>query len=161
MLENITIQSIDQLVVNGQALAILTKESGNVSIPQEVGDWHLRIVNGQDGEERSIVAVPSNSRTRSLYNAGRRVWLHELGYSEELANTYFHASAQIAHRWEEGVAKFVLAHQDMTDVVWYAIRDSVNPRKEAGLQGIETTLSQPRLNAALQILMNGWEHIRK
>lgn len=161
MFEDITIQAIDQAVIQGNALATLDRSTGAISVPPEVGDWHLRVINGQDGAERSIVAVPSNTRTRNIYNTGRRVWLSNLGFDEALANTYFQASAQVAYRWEEGVAKFVLANQDMSDEVWYAIRDASNTRKEAGLQGIATTLSQPRLNAALQILMNMWEHVRK
>lgn len=161
MFEDITIQAIDQVVVQGNALAVLDRSSGAISVPAEVGDWHLRVVNGQDAAERSVVAVPSNTRTRNIYNTGRRMWLRNLGYDETLANTYFQSSAQVAYRWEEGVAVFVLANQGMNDKVWYAIRDASNPRKEAIQQGVQTTLSTPRLNAAMQILMNMWENVRK
>jgi hypothetical protein len=154
MFDNLNTQKIDATVAAGEVIAVLKKEDLASNIPGQIGDWTIRVVTSSNTELRTVVAVPSNGRTRTLYNAGRILWLRNMGFSEERANRYFHASAQVAHRWEDDVARFVLDNWDMSDDTYDAIRAATSPRQRAEELGVTVTLTRPRLNAAMQILAN-------
>lgn len=125
-------------------------------VPKFVQDWSIHVIHfGQTHGE--IVAVPTNSRTRELYNLGRKTWLENLGYNEEQAQRYIRVSQPYKHRWDKSIAKFVIDNMEMTDDTWYDITRAKQPGVRAQDLGIVVKMSESRLNSAMQILMNMWE----
>jgi len=152
-----TQEQIDQAVLNGGVLGTLQNDDEFGQIPRRIGDWNLHTAPGQDGAISCIVAIPTNGRTRIIYNAGRKTWLKSLGYTDHMAERYIKASAQVQFRWEDSVARFVVQNEQMTTDTWYAIRNAPNIMLEAKKLKISHTLSRPRFIAAMSILMNLWE----
>lgn len=147
---------IDTIVAKGAPLGKIGLQE---AFPQFVGDWNLRLVTSRGvSAEGTLVAVPTNSRTRCIYNEGRRAWLRSLGFNDHQVEDYMKASGQIMYRWEDLVAKFVLAYENMSVEMWEDIFHDKYPRRRAEELGLACQgMTQPRLLAAMQILTNIWE----
>lgn len=153
---NLSVDSIDECVKAGKVLCRV--EPGEVdTIPARVGDWTLRIIATPAEATQTLVAVPTNSRTRNIYTAGRRAWLKDLGFTDAQIDDYMRASQTVMYRWEDTVAQFVNKYEQMPTDHWNDIYRSRNPRERATELGYTHSMSRNRLMAALQILMNIWE----
>ncbi len=150
-------KDIDNLVGQGLRIGILYHKENKNAIPPKLGDWDIRFVASptDDPRDSGIVAVPTNARTREIYNAGRKVWLHALGYDDAMAWLYIRSSQSHMHRWEDVVAEFVKANYDMDLKVWYDILDadySMTVAEEKGLT-VPEGMKRARFVAAMGIVM--------
>ena len=155
MIQHYSIDEIDDRVARGMNIGEFT---GNKApqVPTFVRDWNIHVIFiGQTRGE--VVAVPTNSRTREIYNKGRLAWLMLQGFTEEQAKTYLSVSSPYKHRWEQPVAKFVLDNLDMEEDVWYDITKAKQPSVRARELDIQFDMSETRLKCAMQLLMNMWE----
>jgi hypothetical protein len=152
-----TPEEIDARVSRGEIIGQIVANENLADLPNMLGDWNLRMAAGQGNVQSIVVAVPTNGRTRQIYQAGRMKWLADLGFSEKLSGHYVRGSAQVMYRWEEPVAAFVKKHLQMPEDQWYSIARDPNPLLKAKQAGIDAGLTRPRLMSALNILMNIWE----
>lgn len=155
MIQQYSVNEIDDRVARGLNIGEFI---GNKApeVPTFVRDWNIHVIYiGQTRGE--IVAVPTNSRTREIYNRGRLVWLVGLGFEEEKAKIYLNVSSPYKHRWETPVAKFVLDNLGMEEDIWYDITRAKQPGVRARELGLDFDMSETRLKCAMQLLMNMWE----
>jgi len=152
-----TQEDLDQAIGNGGVIGMLDTLEADGDIPRAIGDWSIRLAPSDQRNKTVIVAVPTNSRTREIYHQGRHKWLLSLGYNDQLAGQYIKASAGVMYRWEEVVARFVLANIKMDTETWYDIKEADNPLEKAQSFNIEVAIARSRLQAAMGILMNIWE----
>lgn len=147
---------VDMVVAAGMIIGEL-RQNENTNIPNQIGDWDIRLAQGKADVKSVVVAVPTNKRTRDIYNAGRLKWLEQLGFDHERAKLYRRASSQVMYKWEEDVAKFVCEHYAMDTDEWYDITRASQPQSRAIELGYEHTLTRPRLSSAMNILMCMWD----
>lgn len=146
---------IDEQVSKGLYIGYFGRDSFLSNIPRMIGDWNIRTIE----ERRSpgtgyIVAIPSNTRTRLIYNRGRITWLTALGYSQQLAEIYIKASATIGKRWDHEVALFVLDNYAMDIILLDDAIISENPKKYLEQLGFHFKFSRGKILAGCQILRN-------
>lgn len=149
------IADIDAQTLAGLPIGYYGKDDDLSMIPRCIGDWNIRPIS----ETRCpgtgyIVAVPSNARTRVIYNRGRIVWLKALGYSDELAELYVKASMAVNRKWDHEVATFVLNNIKMDTFVLDLMLSSANPKKVGERHDIYTRSPRSKVLAACQILKN-------
>lgn len=148
-----TVEQIDAIVAQGKPLGEACEY-----IPTIIGDWSIRVVHSRGEANTGImVAIPTGSRTRNIYQEGRKNWLLGLGYTQGQVDDYIKASTPVMYRWEDSVAKFVLANLKMSEKDWETIYRDKAARRVAQQLGYTVDMSQPRLMAALQIITNIWE----
>jgi len=148
-----TVAGIDLQVSKGLAVGYFGIEDDLSKISRMVGDWELRTV--PDNHRHGIgmiVAVPTNRRTRKIYNKGRIAWLMALEFSEEKAWVYFKASKQHKRKWDHRVAQFVNVNFDLDPFIINDIIESESPRRTCLDHGVYTTMNPGQVLGACQIL---------
>lgn len=148
-----TVIGIDIQVINGKPIGYFGSEDDLSNMPKLIGDWGLRTV--PDNHRHGIgviVAVPTNRRTRKIYNKGRIEWLKSLEFTEHNAWLYFKASRKHKRKWDHRVALFVNANFDLDPFIIEAIMQSKTPRKTCLAYGIYTTMNHGQVLGACQIL---------
>ncbi|AEH03653.1 hypothetical protein AVT69_gp228 [Pseudomonas phage PhiPA3] len=149
------VPEIDQFVTEGKHIGYFGKEDNITDLPSVIGDWNIRAIYDRVNPTTGyIVAVPSNTRTRVIYNTGRANWLQSLGYTSKQADLYIRASTIVNGRWDHRVAEFVLKHFHMDDYVIEEVIQSDRPKKVCQENNINTKLSARKILTACQILYN-------
>lgn len=148
-----TVEGIDLQVAKGIAIGYFGIDDDLSKIPKLVGDWSLRTVpdNHRHGVGM-IVAVPTNRRTRKIYNKGRIAWLKALGFTEERAWLYFKASQTNKRKWDHRVANFVDTNFNLDPFIIADIIASESPRRTCMDNGIYTTMHNGQVIAGCEIL---------
>lgn len=146
---------IDIQVSKGLHIGYFGKDSDLSSVPKMIGDWNIRTIE----EHRSpgtgyVVAIPSNTRTRLIYNRGRIAWLTALGFSQQLAELYIRASSTIGKRWDHEVALFVLDNYAMDIILLDEAITSENPKRFLETENFYFKISRGKILAGCQILRN-------
>ncbi|BEG72471.1 hypothetical protein RVBP21_0990 [Pseudomonas phage BRkr] len=150
-----TATEIDSQVAKGLSIGYFGKGDDLSLIPRMIGDWNIRTIEEQRSPGTGyIVAVPSNTRTRLIYAAGRIAWLVALGYSEQTAHVYLKASSTVAKRWDHEVAQFVLTNYGIDTFILEQALSSDNPKKYLESQGYYSRVSRGKIIASCQILRN-------
>lgn len=147
------VSGMDLQVAQGLAVGYFGIDDDLTKIPKLIGDWELHTV--PDNHRHGIgmiVAVPTNRRTRQIYNKGRIVWLKSLEFSEERAWLYFKASKRHKRKWDHRVAEFVNDNFDLDPFIINDILESTTPRKRCIEHGIFTTMNPGQVLGACQIL---------
>lgn len=148
-----TTSGIDLQVSKGLVIGYFGIEDDLSKIPKTLGDWALRTV--PDGHRHGIgmiVAVPTNRRTRKIYNAGRLAWLKALEFSEDKAWRYIKASQRHKRKWDHRVASFVCDNFNIDPFIINDILTSSSPRRTCIDNGIYTTMNHGQVIGACQIL---------
>lgn len=148
-----TVEGMDLQVSKGLPVGYFGIDDDLSKIPKLLGDWSLRTV--PDNHRHGIgmiVAVPTNRRTRKLYNKGRITWLRNLDFSEEHAWLYFKVSQNHKRKWDHRVASFVNANFNLDPFIIVAITKSEFPRRTCIDNGIYTTMNHGQVLDACKIL---------
>lgn len=148
-----TISGIDLQVAKGLCVGYFGIDDDLSKVPKVIGDWNLRTV--PDNHRHGIgmiVAVPTNRRTRKIYNKGRIAWLMGLGFSEEKAWRYFKASRTHKRKWDHRVARFVNDNFNLDPFIIADIIASGSPRRTSIEHGVYTTMNHGQVLGACQIL---------
>lgn len=156
-LQATTVSGIDDLIAKGLNIGVYLNNENKAAIPSNIGDWMIRYAAYPEGNKGDslIVAVPTNCRTREIYNAGRKVWLKNLGFTDEKAWLYIKASQSLMYRWETPVAEFVRDNYDIDMNLWYQVMDAnwgMGVATELGFK-VAGELKRVRFISAMQILM--------
>ncbi|BBI55703.1 hypothetical protein [Pseudomonas aeruginosa] len=150
-----TVDQIDTQVSLGLPIGYYGANDDLSTLIRTIGDWNIRPI-----EERRtpgtgyIVAVPSNTRTRVIYTAGRKRWLEALDFSPELAEKYIRACSAIKRCWDHDVATFVLTHNKISDELLKELMSVENPKAVLNHYKIPVKISRNRIIAACQIIFN-------
>lgn len=155
VLTYVTVSKIDQQVRIGLPIGYYGKGDDLSALPDMLGDWNIKTVT----EDRNpgtgyIVAVPSNMRTRFIYKEGRLAWLAALGYSESQALLYYRACNRVTKKWDLRVAMFVLDNFTTDPFIIDNILASSDHQSVCTENRIHTKLSQKKIEAGCQILVN-------
>lgn len=148
-----TVTGVDIQVLKGLPIGYFGIEDDLSKLPKFVGDWELRTV--PDNHRHGIgmiVAVPTNRRTRKIYNKGRIEWLKVLGFTEANAWVYLKASKNHKRKWDHRVARFVNDNLNLDPFIIKDILDSPFPRKTCLVHGVYTTMNHGQVLGACQIL---------
>lgn len=150
-----TVADVDEKVSSGLYIGCFGKNDDLSSVPRQIGDWNLRIIEEQRSPGTGyIVAVPSNSRTRHVYTLGRKTWLEGLGFNPTQADLYIRASGSITKRWDHQVAQFVIDNFTIDQFIVEKILSSSNPRKACLDNGLVVKIKRGKIMAGCQILSN-------
>lgn len=153
VLEHCTKESIYLQVSNGLPIGYFGINDDISKIPKLIGDWLLRTVpDHYKSGTGTIVALPTNRRTRKIYNKGRIAWLMSLGFTEDMANLYFKVSRKNKRRWDHRVAIFVNSNFNLDQFIIDDIMSSNYPRQTCIDNGIYTTLNHGQIIDACNIL---------
>lgn len=148
-----TVDKVDALVGKGLNLGYYGLDDNLSKLPTNIGDWLICTVpDGYKPDVGLIVAVPSNKRTRLIYQDGRVRWLIAIGYRADYAQQYVRASKGVNHSWDHKVATFVNDNFTIDSFIIDAILTSSLPRKTCLEHGIFTTLNHGKVLAACKIL---------
>ncbi len=150
-----TVAGIDFQVANGLAIGYFGIEDDLSKMPKTIGDWGLRTV--PDSYRQgigTIVAVPTNRRTRKIYNVGRIKWIKAMGFSDQKTLIFFKVTRTHRYKWNHKVASFVCDHYDTDPFIINEILVSDNPYKKCLEYGIHTTMMPRKIIGACQILSN-------
>lgn len=148
-----SVDQIDDLVSKGLSLGYYSRSDDLSKLPTNIGDWLIHTVpDGYKPDVGLIVAVPSNKRTRLIYQDGRVRWLITIGYRADYAQQYVRASKGVSHSWDHRVATFVNDNFTLDSFIIDAILTSALPRKTCLEHGIFTTLNHGKVIAACTIL---------
>lgn len=157
-----TARGIDEQVAKGLPIGYYGKDCDVASIPRRMFDWNIRpIEDRRSPGTGTIIAVPSNTRTRVIYVKGRRTWLSGIGFDAEMAMLYVRAGHPVKLRWEHDVATFVFDNFDMDPYVLEQLLTADKPRSVADEHGICTTLPTVKLVSGCQILLNMRERLKR
>ena len=150
-----TTAEIDEQVAKGLAIGYYGKDDDMSQLPRMLGDWNIRAISDTRCPGcGSIVAVPSNARTRVIYTEGRLTWLKALGFDSELAEQYMKASVVVTRKWDHEVALFVLNNIKMDEFVLDLMLASHNPKRTGEKNNIYTRSPRSKVLAGCQILKN-------
>ena len=148
-----TIDKIDALVMNGLNLGYYNTQDDLTKLPTSIGDWLIKtMVNKHSANTGIIIALPTNKRTRLIYQKGRIKWLVDIGYHCDLAVNYLKACKGIDYRWDIDVARFVNERLNMDDWIIEEVLSSESPRQTFIENGIYTNLNNNRLVAVCKII---------
>lgn len=153
ILNHNTVAKIDTLSRNGLNLGCYNQADDSTTLPVGIGDWLIRTIPDDYKPNCGIiVAVPSNKRTRLIYQDGRVRWLVTIGYRTDYAQQYVRASKGVPRRWDHQVATFVNDNFTLDTFIIEAILNSSYPRKTCLENGIYTTLNHGKVVSACKIL---------
>lgn len=147
------VSGMDLQVATGLPVGYFGIDDDLTKIPKMVGDWELHTV--PDNHRHGIgmiVAVPTNRRTRMIYNKGRIVWLKALDFSEARAWIYFKASKRHKCKWDHRVAEFVNTNFNLDSFIIMDVLNSLSPRKTCIEHGVFTTMNPGQVIGAFKIL---------
>lgn len=148
-----TVDKVDALVGKGLNLGYYGLDDNLSKLPTNIGDWLIRAVTDEYKEGAGIiVAVPSNKRTRLIYQAGRVCWLVAIGYRSDYARQYIMAGKGVTRRWDHRVATFVNDNFTMDSFIINEILTSSYPRATCLENGVYTTLNHGKVISACKIL---------
>jgi hypothetical protein len=148
-----TVDKIDIQVAAGLTIGYFGQDDDLDKYPKQIGDWLIKTVwDGYTPNTGSIVAVPTNGRTRLIYRTGRLMWLSALGFNDHQAYQYMKASDRCSKRWDHRVARFVLENITVDAFIIDRILTSALPRRMCLEQGIYTTLDHGRVLAGCGII---------
>lgn len=148
-----TTGGIDLQVSKGLPVGYFGTDDDLSKIPRLLGDWALTTVPDQYRHGvGTIVAIPTNRRTRKIYNKGRITWLMALGFSEARAISYFKVSKHHKRKWDHRVAIFVNENYNLDPFIIAEIITSSAPRRTCIDHGIYTTMHHGQVLSAAQLL---------
>lgn len=153
MLTYSTIKGMDSLVIAGLPVGTYGANDDLTKLPKQIGDWSLKTApDFYRHGVGSIVAVPTNRRTRKIYIKGRIAWLMALGFSEPQAWEYYRVSKRHKRKWDHRVAGFVNDNYNLDPFIISEIMTSASPRKTCLINGIYTTMNHAQVIASMQLL---------
>lgn len=148
------ISEIDAQVLEGLAIGHYGPLDKPGNIIRRIGDWNIRgIQDRYKFDSGYIVAIPSNSRTRKIYNQGRLNWLTRLGFHSTLAKAYLKSKVNLNSKWEHHVAQFVLDHQNVDDFILDEMLGSSNPKRTGVIHDLYT-------NRPCRVVLSGCQILR-